>query len=56
MGNETHSVFILTMVLIVCAVAWIYFQVTLLNRRLTALEKEHLALVAELEDRLYRPS
>jgi hypothetical protein len=48
-------VLLLILVLIVSAITWIYWQVQVLNRRLTSLEKEHLALVAELEDRLYRP-
>lgn len=56
MANAIDPVLILTLVLIVCAIAWIYVHVTSLSRRLTSLEKEHLALVAELEERLYRPS
>jgi hypothetical protein len=44
------------LVLIVAAIAWTYGQVQSLNRRLTSLEREYLALVAELEDKLYRTS
>lgn len=32
---------------------WSYFQVRSLNERLSKLEKEYLALVEELETRLY---
>lgn len=56
MASTIDPILILTLVLIICAVAWVYIQVTSLNRRLTSLEKEHLALVAELEERLYHPS
>jgi len=56
MSGGIDPVLLLILVLIVSAIAWTYWQVQVLNRRLTALEKEHLALVAELEERLYRPS
>ena len=54
MASEVDPVMALTLLVIVCAIAWVYFQVAALNRRVTALEKEHLALVAELEERLFR--
>ena len=44
------------LILAVAAIAWIYGLVRTLEQRLTTLEKEHMALVAELEDRLYQPS
>jgi hypothetical protein len=43
----------LTLVLIVAAIAWSFVQVRSLNQRLTSLEKQHLALVAELEEKIY---
>ena len=54
MSSAMDPVLLLILVLIVSAIAWIYWQMQVLNRRLTTLEKEHLALVAELEERLYR--
>lgn len=42
------------LILIVAAVIWNYMQVQMLNRRLNSLEKQHLALVAELEERMYQ--
>jgi hypothetical protein len=41
------------LILIVAIVAWHYIQIRSLNQRLTSLEKEYLALVEELEERLY---
>lgn len=38
----------LTLLMIVMVIAWIAFQVRSLNQRIAALEKQHLALVAEL--------
>jgi len=43
-----------TLLLIVLAIVWVFFQMRALNQRLAALEKQHLALVAELEDKIYR--
>ena len=43
-----------TLVLIVAAIAWGFFQIRAINQRLTALERQHLALVADLEDKIYR--
>ena len=56
MSSGTDPVLLLILVLIVSAIAWTYWQVQGLNRRLASLEKEHLALVAELEERLYGSS
>jgi hypothetical protein len=39
--------------LIAAVVIWTYLQIQSLHRRLTSLEKQHLALVQELEERLY---
>jgi hypothetical protein len=44
---------LLTLILVVMAVAWNFVQVRALDRRLASLEKQHLALVAQLEERLY---
>lgn len=44
---------LLTLVAIVAALAWSFVQIRALNRRLTSLENQHLALVAELEGKLY---
>ena len=56
MLSVIDPVLVLTLILIVSAILWIGVQMTTLNRRLATLEKEHLALVAELEERLYRPT
>lgn len=37
----------------IVVVFWCLFQLQALNRRLTSLEKQHLALIADLEDRLF---
>lgn len=42
------------LILIVAAIVWNYVLIRLLNRRLTALEKQHLALLADLEERLFQ--
>lgn len=41
------------LILIVAIMAWHYMQLRSLNQRLTSLEKEYLALVQQLEERLY---
>lgn len=46
-------VLLLSLTLIVAAVAWSFVQISTLNRRLTALEKQHLALVAEMEEKMF---
>jgi hypothetical protein len=47
------SELLLTLILIVAAIAWSFVQIRTLNRRLTSLEKQHLALVAEIEEKIY---
>ena len=54
MPGGIDPIMLAILVVIVAALAWIYSQVQSLNRRLSSLEKEYLALVADLEDRLYR--
>ncbi len=44
---------ILVTVVFLVVIGWIYTVVRKLEQRLHALEKQHLALVAELENRLY---
>ena len=56
MSGGIDPVLLSVLILIVAAGMWGFAQMRALNRRLTALEKEHLALVAELEERLYRTS
>ncbi len=49
-----EPVLVLTLTAVVAAIIWNFAQTRALGRRLTSIEKQHLALVAELEDRLYR--
>ena len=56
MSGGIDPILLSVLILVVAAVMWIYAQMRTLNRRLAALEKEHLALVAELEERFYRAS
>ena len=42
------------LILTVAATIWNYSQTQMVIRRLNSLEKQHLALVAELEERLYQ--
>ncbi len=44
---------ILVMFVFLVVIVWIFNVIRKLDQRLQALEKQHLALVAELEDRLY---
>jgi hypothetical protein len=44
---------LLTLILIVAAIAWSFMQIRTLSRRLASLEKQHLALVAEIEDKIF---
>ena len=44
---------ILTLLLIVAAMAWNFLQLRALDRRLAALERQYLALVADLEEKIY---
>jgi hypothetical protein len=46
-------VLLLTLILIVAAIAWSFVQIRTLNRRLTSLEKQYLALVAEIEEKIF---
>ena len=39
--------------LVLACIAWNYFQIRSLQERMTKLEKEYLALIQELEERLY---
>ena len=39
--------------LLLAAFAWCCIQIQSLNGRLTSLEKQHLALISELEESLY---
>ncbi len=48
-----EGTFLLTQILIIAAIAWVFFQLRALSQRIESLEKQHLALVAELEDKLY---
>ena len=41
------------LILIVAILAWHYIQIRSLNRRLAILEKQHLALLEDLEERFY---
>jgi hypothetical protein len=43
----------LTLTAVVVAIIWNFAHVRGLERRLAMLEKQHLALVADLEERLY---
>jgi hypothetical protein len=52
-GDVMDSELLLTLILIVAAIAWSFVQIRTLNRRLTSLEKQHLALVAEIEEKIY---
>lgn len=45
--------FVLTFTAIVAAIIWNFFQIRALERRLNSIEKQHLALVADLEERLF---
>lgn len=48
-----EPVLVLTLTAIVAAIIWNFAQMRALERRLEAMEKQHLALVADLEERLY---
>jgi hypothetical protein len=49
-----EPVLVLTLTAIVAAIFWNFVQMRALERRLNSIEKQHLALVADLEDLLYR--
>ena len=48
-----EPVLVLTLTAMVAAIIWTFIQLRTVERRLGALEKQHLALVADLEDRFY---
>ncbi len=52
-GNAMDPVLLLSLTLIVAAIAWSFVQISTLHRRLTSLEKQHLALVAEIEEKIF---
>ncbi len=52
-GDAMDTALLLTLILIVAAIAWSFVQIRTLNRRLASLEKQHLALVAEIEEKIY---
>ncbi len=52
-GDAMDPALLLTLILIVAAIAWSFMQIRTLSRRLTSLEKQHLALVAEIEDKIF---
>lgn len=47
------QIFLSTLIVFAAILAWNAAQIRSLNRRLTSLEKEHLALVQQLEERIY---
>ena len=51
-GRRMDPVLLSVLILIVAAIVWNYVLIRSLDRRLTTLEKQHLALVAELEERM----
>ena len=53
MFSGGDPILLLILVLTVAAVIWTSTQIQTLSRRLNALEKQHLALVADLEERLF---
>jgi hypothetical protein len=53
MSGVSEPLLISAVILIAAVCGWNYLQIQILNRRLAALEKQHLALVADLEERLY---
>lgn len=48
-----NPVLLSLLILIVAILAWHYVQIRSLNRRLESLEKQYLALVEDLEERLF---
>lgn len=49
-----EPVLVLTLTAIVAAIIWNFVHMRTLERRLNSIEKQHLALVADLEDRIFR--
>lgn len=52
-GIDMELSLILTLILLVAAIGWNFLQVRTLERRLASLEKQHLALIADLEEKLF---
>ena len=51
---DVSTPLLLSVIILIAAVCgWNYLQIQILNRRLAAIEKQHLALVADLEERFY---
>lgn len=48
-----EPVLVLTLTAVVAAIIWNFAQMRALERRMNAMEKQHLALIADLEDRFY---
>lgn len=55
MPDAADPLTLAVLVLLAAACGWSLLQIQALNRRLTALERQHLALVADLEERLFEP-
>lgn len=53
MPSVSEPLLLSVTILIAAVCGWNYLQIQILNRRLAALEKQHLALVADLEERFY---
>ena len=51
--SAMDPVLLAILVLIVAVTAWNFTQVQSLNRRLSTLEKQYLAVVKDLEERIY---
>jgi Tfp pilus assembly protein PilV len=51
--SPTDPVLLSILLVIVAILAWQYLQIRSLARRLQSLEKQHLALIEDLEERLY---
>ena len=52
--DATVSMLLSLLIVVAALAAWNFTQIRALTRRLTALEKEHLAMVQQLEERLYQ--
>jgi len=48
-----EPVLVLTLVAVVAAIIWNFAQLRALERRLSKIEKQHLALISNLEERFY---
>lgn len=54
MPGGVDPILLSLLIVALAAVAWLYLQVKALNQRVATLEREYLALVSELEDKMYR--